>query len=99
MDDLDLILVTQSNVIDYDGYGKLPLDRLDLYKSLVYPRMVHHAGGFRSHLDYINHQKSGAFFEDASYPDRRRMLNIWNLPSMSGVHLANHLMQFGLRVR
>ncbi|MBN8875619.1 MAG: radical SAM protein [Rhodospirillales bacterium] len=98
MDDPDLILVTQSNVVDYEGYGKLPLDRLDLYKSLVYPRMVHHAGGFRSHLDYINHRTTGKIFEEATYPERRRMLNIWNLPSMAGVHLANYLTQFGLRV-
>src|SRR3546814_3425063 len=27
------------------------------------------------------------------------MYNIWNLPSMAGVHLANYLTQFGLRVR
>ncbi len=99
MDDTDLILITQSNVVDYDGFGKLPLDRLELYKSLVYPRMVHQAGGFRSHLDYLNQQRFGKFFEQGSYPERRQMLNIWNLPSMSGVHLANYLMQFGLRVR
>lgn len=99
MDDIDLILVTQSNVVDYDGFGKLRLDRLELYKSLVYPRMVHHAGGFRSHLDYLNHQRFGKFFDEGSYTERRRMLNIWNLPSMSGVHLANYLTQFGLRVR
>ena len=61
--------------------------------------MVHHAGGFRSHLDYLNHQRFGKFFDEGSYPERRRMLNIWNLPSMSGVHLANYLTQFGLRVR
>ncbi len=99
MADLDFILVTQSNVLDYEGYGRLPLDRIDLYKSLVYPRMVYHEGGFRSHLDYLNHQRHGKFFDDADYPERRRMLNIWNLPSMSGVHLLNYLSQFGFRVR
>ncbi len=99
MPDLDLILITQSNVVDYEGFGKLPLERLELYKSLVYPRMVHHAGGFRSHLDYLNHQRFGKFFDQGSFAERRRMLNIWNLPSMAGVHLANYLNQFGLRVR
>jgi anaerobic magnesium-protoporphyrin IX monomethyl ester cyclase len=99
MADLDFILVTQSNVLDYDGYGRLPLDRIDLYKSLVYPRMVYHEGGFRSHLDYVNHQRHGKFFDDADYAERRQMLNIWNLPSMSGVHLLNYLSQFGFRVR
>ncbi|HEY3909058.1 MAG TPA: radical SAM protein [Stellaceae bacterium] len=99
MHDLDLILVTQSNVVDYDTFGKLPLDRLELYKPMVYPRMVHYQGRFRSHLDYLNHRKFGKFFDEASYPERRRMLNIWNLPSMSGVHLVNYLAQFGFRVR
>jgi anaerobic magnesium-protoporphyrin IX monomethyl ester cyclase len=99
MDDIDLLLVTQSNVVDYEGFGKLPLDRIELYKSLVYPRMVHHEGGFRSHLDYLNHQRFGKFFDQGTFPERRKMLNIWNLPSMSGVHLANYLTQFGLRVR
>jgi p-methyltransferase len=99
MHDLDLILVTQSNVVDYDGFGKLPADRLDLFKPLVYPRMVHHQGKFRSHLDYLNHRRFGKFFDDGTYPERRKMLNIWNLPSMSGVHLINYLAQFGFRVR
>ncbi|MEQ8816197.1 MAG: radical SAM protein [Thalassobaculum sp.] len=99
MADLDLILVTQSNVVDYEGFGDLPLDRLDLYKSLVYPRMVHHDGRFRSHLDYLNKKKFGRYFADAGYPERRGMYNIWNLASMAGLHLANYLMQFGLRVR
>ncbi|MGE5270207.1 MAG: radical SAM protein [Thiohalocapsa sp.] len=99
MHDLDLILVTQSNVIDYDGFGRLPLDRIDLFKPLVYPRMVHYRGGFRSHLDYLNHRRFGQFFDEAPYPERRRMLNIWNLPSMAGVHLVNYLAQFGLNVR
>lgn len=99
MADLDLILVTQSNVIDYEGFGNLPLDRLDLYKSLVYPRMVHHEGRFRSHLDYINLRRAGMTFDDGDWAQRRKLLNIWNLPSMSGVHLINYLAQFGFRVR
>ena len=98
MAEVDLILITQSNVVDYEGMGKLPLERLELYKSLVYPRMVRHLGGFRSHLDYLNNKRFGKFFEQGTYPERRRMLNIWNLPSMSGVHLANYLAQFGLQV-
>ncbi len=99
MADIDLILVSQSNVVDYFGYSKLPLDRLDLYKTLVYPRMVHYEGQFRSHLDYINFKKFGQSYDEAPFADRRRMLNIWNLPSASGVHLANYLAQFGFKVR
>jgi anaerobic magnesium-protoporphyrin IX monomethyl ester cyclase len=99
MSDIDLILISQSNVVDYDSYSDLPLDRADLYKTLVYPRMVHHEGSFRGHLDYLNHKRYGKFYGDSTYPDRRKLLNIWNMPSMSGVHVANYLSQFGLRVR
>lgn len=98
-DQLDLILVTQSNVVDYEGFGNLPLDRSDLYKHLVYPRMVLHEGRFRSHLDYINRRVHGRYFEQGNWQQRREMLNIWNLPSMAGVHLINYLAQFGYRVR
>src|SRR3546814_19277999 len=66
---------------------------------MVYPRMAHHGGRFRSHLDYLNHNRFGKYFADADFPERRQMYNIWNLPSMAGVHLANYLTQFGLRVR
>jgi p-methyltransferase len=99
MTDPDIILVSQSNVVDYEGYSKLPLDRLDLFETLVYPRMVHHEGQFRSHLDYLNFKTHGKAYAEATYPERRAMLNIWNLPSASGVHLANYLSQFGLNVR
>jgi anaerobic magnesium-protoporphyrin IX monomethyl ester cyclase len=98
MSDPDIILVSQSNVVDYDAYSKLPLDRLDLFKSLVYPRMVRHEGEFRSHLDYLNFKTHGKAYAAADYSERRRMLNIWNLPSASGVHLANYLSQFGFEV-
>ncbi len=98
-DQLDLILVTQSNVVDYEGFGNLPLDRSDLYKHLVYPRMVLHEGRFRSHLDYINRRVHGRYFDQGTMAQRREMLNIWNLPSMAGVHLINYLAQFGYRVR
>jgi anaerobic magnesium-protoporphyrin IX monomethyl ester cyclase len=98
-DQLDLILVTQSNVVDYEGFGNLPLDRSDLYKHLVYPRMVLHEGRFRSHLDYINRRVHGRYFEQGDWQQRREMLNIWNLPSMAGIHLINYLAQFGYRVR
>jgi p-methyltransferase len=99
MSDPDIILVSQSNVVDYDGYSKLPLDRLDLFRTLVYPRMVHHEGEFRSHLDYLNFKTRGKSYSEAPYAERRQLLNIWNLPSASGIHLANYLSSFGLDVR
>jgi anaerobic magnesium-protoporphyrin IX monomethyl ester cyclase len=98
-DDPDLILVTQSNVVDYEGFGDLPADRLDLCKTLVYPRMVHHEGRFRSHLDFYNQRKFGKYFDQGTFPERREMYNIWNLPSMSGMHVANYLLQFGIKVK
>ena len=98
-DQPDLILVTQSNVVDYEGFGDLPADRLDLCKTLVYPRMVHHEGRFRSHLDFLNKREFGRYFDQGTYPQRREMYNIWNLASMSGMHVANYLHQFGIRVK
>lgn len=95
----DLILISQSNIVDYEGYGDLPLDRLDIYASLVYPRMVHYKGRFRSHLDYLNLNKFGATYKESSYDKRRNMYNIWNLPAMGGIHIANYLSQFGINVR
>ena len=99
MSQIDLLLVSQSNVVDYDGFSELPRERIDLYKSLVYPRMVEHDGRFLSHLDYINQKTQGTTYGAADYPTRRKLLNIWNMPSMSGVHLANYLKQFGINVR
>lgn len=99
MNNFDFILISQSNIVDYEGFGDLPLDRLDLYKSLVYPRMVHYQGRFRSHLDYLNIKKFGASYEESNYAQRRKMYNVWNLPSMGGVHLANYLAQFGINVK
>ncbi len=97
MNDIDLILVCQSNVVDYDGLSALPLDRLDLYETLVYPRMVREGDRFIGHLDVINQAKTGRTYFEADYPQRRNMLNIWNMPSASGLHLANVLLASGIR--
>ena len=99
MSDYDLIIIGQSDAIDYDAYSSFPLDRLDLFETLVYPRMVHLGGKFRGHLDVFNKIKTGQFYDEADYPARREMLNIWNLPGASGIHLANYLMSCGIRTR
>ncbi|OAN49176.1 hypothetical protein A6A04_03415 [Paramagnetospirillum marisnigri] len=99
MSDVDLILVCQSNVVDYDAYSSFPLDRLDLYQTLVYPRMVRDGDRFLGHLDLLNTLKSGQTYFEAGFPQRRDLLNIWNLPSASGMHLANVLMASGLRTK
>ena len=79
----DLILISQSDLVDYSGYSNLPLDRVDLYASLVYPRMVYFKGGFRSHLDVLNSIKNNRFYSECSPEERRNLLNIWNLPALA----------------
>lgn len=93
---IDIIIITQSDSVDYEKYSKLPLERIELYSDLVYPRMVHLDNAFHSHLDIINYFKHGVFFNQADYPDRRNLLNIWNLPGLSGIHLANYLANYGI---
>ncbi len=99
MSDVDLILVCQCNVVEYDKYSSFPTDRLDLYRTLVYPRMIRDGERFVSHLDTLNLMNEGTTYFDADYPRRRELLNIWNLPSASGMHLANVLLASGLRTK
>ena len=35
-----VIIIAQSNIVDYEAYNSLGIERLDLYKTSVYPRMV-----------------------------------------------------------
>ena len=95
----DFILISQSDLVDYSGYSNLPLDRIDLYSSLVYPRMVYFKGGFRSHLDVLNSIKENKFYSESSPEERRNLFNIWNLPGFSGIHIANYLLQFGIHTK
>ena len=95
----DFIIIAQSEVVNYQEYSKLPLERLSLYSSLIYPRMVYFEHGFRSHLDIINRFRSGAFFNDVDPSLRRQYLSIWNLPGFNGINLANYLQQFDLKTR
>jgi len=97
MSDIDLLLIAQSEVVNYEDYSQLPLDRIDLYRELVFPRMVHFRGKFRSHLDMINLCRSGVSFQDASPSQRRDLLSVWNLPSCTALHLANKLLGHGIR--
>jgi len=99
MSDFDLILICQSNVVDYDAFSALPLDRLDLYETQVYPRMVRHQDRFVGHLDLINQVDQGQDYFDAGYAERRGLLNIWNFPSAAGLHIANYLSALGFRTK
>src|SRR5262249_30756845 len=78
---------------------KLPLDRIELFSELVFLRMVHLEGGFRSHLDLMNYARTGAFYEQADYAARRRMLNIWNLPGLSSLLVASSARHDGFNVK
>jgi len=96
MHNYDLILIGQSEIVNYAEYSKLPLDRLPLYANLVYPRMVYYKNGFHSHIDIINKLQSGIFWNEANFSERRNLLSIWNLPGFGSIHLANYLLQFGI---
>jgi anaerobic magnesium-protoporphyrin IX monomethyl ester cyclase len=95
----DLILISQSEVMNYDGYSNLPIDRLDLFSKLVFPRMIYFKSGFRSHLDLLNFLRDNRFYSESSPKERRDLLNIWNLPGFSGIHIANYLLQFGIHTK
>lgn len=93
---VDLIFISQSEVVNYDGYAKLPIERLDLYKDLIYPRMVYFKGGFRSHYDIINYLRMGQFWTQATPQSRQKLFSIWNLPGFVGPHIANYLKEFNI---
>jgi len=95
MKNIDLIIIAQSEIVNYAEYSKLPQDRIDLYKEIVYPRMVRHGGAFLSHIDLLNRLGEGISFQEASPDGRRSLLSVWNLPSLSGMHLANYLLAEG----
>ena len=95
MNSVDFIIISQSEVVDYSAYSKLPIDRISLYSKLVYPRMVRYRNSFHSHLDLLNYFVYGKFWKDADYEQRRKMFSIWNLQGFVGPHLANYLQQFG----
>ena len=96
MNNPDFIIISQSDVVNYEQYSKLPLNRLSLYSNLIYLRMVYYKNAFRSHLDIINDIRHGMFWVDANYPQRRKLLSVWNVPGFNGIHLANYLKQYGI---
>jgi anaerobic magnesium-protoporphyrin IX monomethyl ester cyclase len=97
MPDIDLLLIAQSEVVRHEEYSQLPLERLDLYRELVFPRMLHYRGQFRSHLDVINLCRGETLPHDGPPSPRSAPLSVWNLPSCAAIHLANYLLANGLR--
>lgn len=95
----DFILISQSEAINYDEFSRLPIDKIGSVKELIYPRMIYFKGKFRGHLDIINYFKEKQFFSDTGYPQRRSLLNIWNLPGANSLHIPNYLLQFGIKTK
>ncbi len=96
---MDFLHISKVEIVNYKEYSKLPLDKLDYYSDLVFPRMIYFKGVFRSHLDIINYFRHGIFFDEASYSKRRKLASIWNLPSMNGFHLERYLMQENITMK
>ncbi len=96
---IDAIIIGQSEIVRYEDYSKLPLDRIHLFKDLVFLRMVHLNGHFCSHLDILNYVRYGKFYSEADYEERRWMYNIWNLPGLSSLLVANAAEHEGFHVK
>jgi p-methyltransferase len=91
----DVIFLSQSQMVRFEDYDRLPLDRLELYRDLVQLRSVYYRDGFKSHLDILNLAREGKGFHEATPAERRRLLDIWHLPGLNGVLVASQLLQGG----
>lgn len=97
---IDSIIIGQSEIVRYEDYSKLPLDRIHLYKDLVFLRMVYINDRFMSHLDVINMVRSGRTFGEAlTDKERRGLLSIWNLPGLSSLLVASAARHDGFNVK
>ena len=99
MDNVDFVLISQSETVRYKEYSSMPIDRIDLFRNLVQLRMVYYDGGFKSHMDMFNKALYGRYFDDASYNERRHMFNIWNMPALNGFLALNPLIEAGFNCR
>lgn len=96
---IDFVLISKSEAINYEEYNSMPLDRIDLFRHLVQLRMAYFDGGFRSHLDLLNRSLYGKYFGQASYAQRRNLLNIWNLPSLNSFLAVSSLVNSGFNCK
>jgi p-methyltransferase len=97
---IDAIIIGQSEIVRYEDYSRFPIDRIHLYKDLVFLRMVHLNGQFMSHLDVINLVRSGKTFAQASSDkERRKLLSIWNMPGLSSLLVASAAHHEGFNVK
>ena len=99
MDKLDFIIISQSEVLRYEDYSSMPLERIDLYRNLVQLRMVYYDSGFRSHLDMFNKALYNKYFHEASYEEKRRLFIIWNLSCLNGILAIGPLLNSGFNCK
>jgi anaerobic magnesium-protoporphyrin IX monomethyl ester cyclase len=99
MNSVDFIFIRHSGGVGGEDYSRLPLDRIALYRDRVFPGMIYYKNAFRSRFDILNFFASGIFFEDANYRQRRTLLNIWNLPGFSSLHLPHYLWGYGFTTK
>jgi len=96
---IDAIIIGQSEIMRYEEYSRLPIDRIHLFRDLVYLRMVHLNGRFMSHLDVINLVRFGKVFSEGTDEERRKLLSIWNLPGLSSLLVASAARHEGFNVK
>jgi len=99
MNTIDFIIISQSEVVHYEEYNKMPLDRISLFKNLVQLRMIYYENGFRSHLDILNKALYDKYFYEGSYVERRKLLSIWNMPGLNGFLATSALIKEGFDVK
>ena len=95
----DVIFISQSQMVRFEEYDKLPLDRMELFRNLVQLRSVYLDGGFRSHLDVLNLALGDPCFHQGSDAERRKLLDIWHLPGLNGVLVASQLLDSGFSTK
>lgn len=95
----DFIIISQFETIRSEKFDKFPLDRVELFNNLFQFRMVYFEGGFRSHLDLLNKAFFNKYYHQASYPERRNMFNIWNLPGLNAFLASHHLKKNGFNCK
>ena len=71
---IDFIIISHSEVFDYNSYYKMPLDRIELFRPLVQLKIIYHFGGFISQLDILNKLTFDTFFHEANFEDKRNRI-------------------------
>ncbi|OUR98839.1 hypothetical protein A9Q84_05345 [Halobacteriovorax marinus] len=93
----DLIMIGKNQIVDFQKYSSLPLDRIELYQNLVQMRAVYFDNGFRHPFEVLNKFRHGKYYHEADYPERREMYNIWNLPSLNPYLAISPLVREGYK--